>query len=122
MKSLPVSRAQHLCNVDYESEMAFVAIVGEQEKECVIGNACYYMDPPENMAEVAYMVHPEWQGSGLGKALQERMVEYGRARGLRGFTAGVLVRNKKMMDLIYKSGCEVSTKTANDVYEITMLF
>ena len=122
MKSLPISRAQHLCNVDYESEMAFVAVVGEQEKECVIGNACYYMDPPENMAEVAYMVHPEWQGSGLGKALQERMIEYGRSRGLRGFTAGVLVRNKKMMDLIYKSGCEVSTKTANEVYEITMLF
>jgi RimJ/RimL family protein N-acetyltransferase len=102
--------------------MAFVAVVGEQEKECVIGNACYNVDPPENMAEVAYLVHPEWQGSGLGRALQERTIEYGRARGLRGFTAGILVQNKKMMDLIDKSGCEVSTETSNEVYEVTMLF
>jgi acyl-CoA hydrolase/GNAT superfamily N-acetyltransferase len=122
LKSLPVSRAQHLCNVDYESEMALVAVVGEQEKESVIGNACYHVDASENMAEVAYMVHPEWQGSGLGRALQERMIEYGRARGLRGFTAGILVRNNKMMDLIYKSGCEVSTETSHEVYEVTMLF
>jgi RimJ/RimL family protein N-acetyltransferase len=122
MKSLPVSRAQHLCNVDYESEMAFLVVVGRQEKECVIGNACYYVDPSQNTAEVAYMIHPEWQGSGLGKALQERMIEYGRARGLRGFTAEVLSQNEKMLGLIKKSGCEVATKSSHGVYEVTMLF
>ena len=67
LKSLPVSRAQPLCSVNYESEMAFVVVVGDQERESVIGNACYYVDPSENMAEVAYMIHPEWQGSGLGR-------------------------------------------------------
>ena len=92
--------------------MAFVAVVGDQEKESLIGNACYYVDPSENMAEVAYMVHPEWQGSGLGKALQERTIEYARSKGLRGFTAEVLVQNKKMLGLIYKCGCEVSTRCA----------
>jgi len=122
MKSLPVSRAQHLCNVDYESEMAFLAVVGEHEKETVIGNACYYVDPSANMAEVAYMIHPGWQASGLGTALQERMIEHGRARGLRGFTAEVLSQNEKMLGLIKKSGCEVSTKSSHGVYEVTMLF
>jgi len=122
LKSLPVSRAQHLCNVNYESEMAFLAVIGEQERERVIGNACYFVDPSENLAEVAYMIHPEWQGTGLGTALQERMAEYGRSKGLRGFTAEILAQNQKMLSLIKKSGCKLSFEMCSEVCEVTALF
>jgi RimJ/RimL family protein N-acetyltransferase len=122
LRSLPVSRAQHLCNVNDESEMAFVVVVGDQERESVIGNACYYVDPSANMAEVAYMIHPEWQGSGLGKALQERTIEHARGKGLRGFTAEILAQNDKMLGLIKKCGCEISIKVCNEVPEVTTLF
>ena len=33
LKSLSVSNAEHLCNVDYEKEMAFVATIGRLEDE-----------------------------------------------------------------------------------------
>jgi len=36
------------------------------------------------------MVDPDWQGGGLATALHPRTVEYGRVRGVRGFTADVL--------------------------------
>ena len=37
LKSLPVSEAEHLCNVDYENEMAFVAVTGGRSEEKIVG-------------------------------------------------------------------------------------
>jgi acyl-CoA hydrolase/GNAT superfamily N-acetyltransferase len=99
LKSLSVSKAEHLCNVDYEKEMAFVATIGRLEDEQIIGSSCYVVNPSTNMADVAYMIRPEWKGGGLGSAFQQRMVEYAKSKGLRGFTADILSENKAMLTL-----------------------
>jgi acyl-CoA hydrolase/RimJ/RimL family protein N-acetyltransferase len=121
LSSLPVSNAQHLCNVDYETEMAFVALAGDRENEQIVGSACYSVDPDVNMAEVAYMIRPEWHSLGLGKALQTRMVEYARSKGIRGFTADILEENEKMLSLIRMAG-NVSLKQVFEEYRVTVLF
>jgi acyl-CoA hydrolase/RimJ/RimL family protein N-acetyltransferase len=121
ISSLPVSKAEHLCNVDYENEMAFIAVTGSRENERVVGSACYSADPSTDLAEVAYMIRPEWQGQGLGIALQERMVEYAKGKGLRGFTADILAENKKMISLINRSGT-VSMKQVFEEYRVTVHF
>ncbi len=113
--------AQHLCNVDCENEMAFTAVVGERENEKVIGSACYFVDPTDNLGEVAYMIRPEWQKCGLGSALQQRMREYAQSKGLRGFKANILVENIKMQQVI-KKGEKVSFARHGCEYEVTSLF
>jgi hypothetical protein len=50
------------------------------------------------------------------------MIEYARARGLRGFTAVVLAENPKMVNLAKKACNHVSFKRAGITYEVTMLF
>jgi len=122
IKSFPTSQAQHLCSVSYEEEMAFVAVSGDWEDEVVVGSACYYVDPSTNLADVAYMIRPEWQGLGLGGHLQRRLMEYAKASGLRGFTADVLCENEKMLAVFEKSGCRVTKKVVSGVYEVAMLF
>ncbi|MCP4680285.1 MAG: GNAT family N-acetyltransferase [Deltaproteobacteria bacterium] len=121
LTSLSVSRTEHLCNVDYESEMAFMAVVGSDDDEQIVGSSCYYVDQTTNLAEVAYMILPEWQSTGLGTALQTRMTEYAISKELNGFTADVLSSNAKMIDLARKS-YDVSMKLDSGVYEVTMLF
>jgi RimJ/RimL family protein N-acetyltransferase len=122
LRSLTESMAQHLSTVGYEDEMAFLAVLGEHEREAVIGTAGYYVDPSSNTADVAYMIHPDWQGQGLGGALQERMIEYARSKGLRGFTADVLPENKKMIKVFERSGSEVTFKLVDGSYEVLMIF
>jgi len=82
--------------------MAFTAVTGASENEKVIGCSCYFVDPDDKLAEVAYMIQPEWQGLGLGTALQHRMEEYARQKGVRGFKAYILTQNQKMQRLIQK--------------------
>lgn len=122
LKALSVSEAEHLCNVDYDNEMAFVAVTGEREEEVIVGSSAYYVNPTTNLAEVAYMILPEWQGVGLGGALQRRMVEYAKSRGLRGFTADILAQNIKMKKLFQAGSPNVSVELSDGTYEVVMLF
>jgi len=122
LKSLTAKNAQHLCSVSYEEEMAFLAVTGDWEQETVVGSSCYYVDPSTNLADVAYMIRPEWQGLGLGTALQQRTTEYATRHGLRGFRADVLVENAKMLRVFENSGGRVSKKIVSGDYEIVVLF
>lgn len=121
LSSFTEDKAQHLCNVDYENEMAFVAVIGERENEKVIGSSCYFVDSMDNLAEVAYMIRPEWQKCGLGTALQQRMTEYAKSKGLRGFKANILEENIKMQRVIQK-GEKVSCKRYDSELEVVSLF
>jgi acyl-CoA hydrolase/RimJ/RimL family protein N-acetyltransferase len=122
LTSLTDTAAQHLCSVDYEEEMAFAAVVGPPERERIVGTSCYYLNPATGLAEVSYMVDPDWQGVGLGGILHSRLVEYAGERGMRGFTADVLVRNSAMLRVFERAGHELTVTTSAGVHEVTMIF
>jgi acyl-CoA hydrolase len=123
LKSLTDTAAQHLCSVDYDGEMAFAAVTGPLEHERIVGTSSYYVDPATGLADVGYMVDPEWQGTGLGGALHERMIEYAGARGVRGFRADVLATNGAMIRVFQRGGHPLTIgATEDDTREVTIRF
>ena len=122
LRSLTDEMAQHLCSVGYDQEMAFAAVVGERETERIVGTASYFVDSSTGLADVAYMVDPEWQGAGLASALQARTVDYARRHGVRGFRADVLAENAGMMAVFRRSGLQMEAHIEDGAFEVTMLF
>jgi acyl-CoA hydrolase/RimJ/RimL family protein N-acetyltransferase len=122
LTSLTDEFAQHLCSVSYDDEMAFAAVVGPRERERIVATCCYYLDPSTGLADVAYIVDPEWQGAGLGTILHRRLVEYARARGIRGFTADVLVRNAAMLKVFERGDHTLTAEVDAGAYAVTMIF
>ena len=122
MKSLPFTELQALCNVDHAMQVAFLAVTGPRENEQVVGSGCYFVNPSTNLAEIAFIVAPEWQGTGVGSALQTRLEEYGRSRGLRGFTAEILLGNKRMMNLARRANGSVTTVADGGEVSLKILF
>jgi acyl-CoA hydrolase/GNAT superfamily N-acetyltransferase len=120
LRSLTDEMAQHLSSVGFETEMAFAAVVGDREAERIVGSACAYVDPSSGMADVAYMVDPAWQGSGLGSVLQDRLVAFGRRKGLRGFTADVLAENAPMLKVFRRSGLRMETELDSGSFEVRL--
>lgn len=121
LSALNFAETQRLCNVNYDTEVAFVAVDGPPEAERVVATASYYLNPSNRRAEVAYMILPDWQGCGLGGALQKLLFDYGKRRGIREFVAEVLRNNTKMVRLA-KAACDQVTVTLEeDCYEIVML-
>jgi len=122
LKTLAFNEAQRLCDVNFEDEVAFIAVTGERENEKIIGSSCYFLNPSTNIAEVGYMVAKEWQCGGLGKALQTRMKEHALAMGIRGFKSEVLCSNTKMITLAQRGGENVKMSRDGDTYEIVVYF
>jgi acyl-CoA hydrolase/GNAT superfamily N-acetyltransferase len=122
LSSLTDTMAQYLCSVDYEEEMAFAAVIGPSAHERIVAASCYYLSPATGLAEVAYMVDPEWQGAGLGGILHRGLVEYARQHGARGLTADVMLGNSPMLRIFENGDHSLSSETSGGVTELKMLF
>ena len=122
LKTLSFNLAQQLCNVNFETEVAFIAVVGERENEHIIGSSGYFLNPATNLAEVGFMIAPKWQQSGLGSAMQKRMKEIAMAHGIRGFVSEILSSNEKMISLAQRGGDNIKIVRHSDSCEITVYF
>jgi acyl-CoA hydrolase/GNAT superfamily N-acetyltransferase len=122
VRSLSYRELQTLCNVNHETDVAFLAVTGSRENEEVIGSACYFLSPATNLAEVAFMVAPGFQGVGLGSALQVRLQEYAMSRGVRGFVSEIVPRNTSMLRLAARAQGTMTTSHDADAVHVTVLF
>lgn len=122
VRSLSYQDIQTLCNVNHDTQVAFLAVTGPRENEVVVGSGCYFLNATTNLAEVAYMVAPEWQGQGLGTALQTRLQEYAMARGVKGFVAEILANNARMVRLAANAPGVATTERDGDTIQVTTLF
>ena len=83
--------------VDYDREMALVAIDETASGRAIVGIARYTMDPGRESAEFAIVVADAWQKRGVGRALMDRLVACARARGLSTIAGSVLRSNRNML-------------------------
>lgn len=120
--SLSNQDVQRLCNVNFENEVAFVAVTGTRENHQVVAHAMYVVDPDTRLAETAFMVHPDWRGCGMGVALQRHMTAHANTRGVRGFLAEILSSNDDMIRLARKGAVNVQVEDMGDTVRVTMLF
>jgi acyl-CoA hydrolase/GNAT superfamily N-acetyltransferase len=122
LRTLSGQDVQRLCNVNFENEVAFVAATGPREDPQIVAHACYFLDYSTNLAETAFIVHPAWQGCGLGAALQQRLAEHAKSRGVRGFVAEILPTNAHMIRLAQSGSAHVTVESTGDTKRVTALF
>ncbi|MDP1899829.1 MAG: GNAT family N-acetyltransferase [Rubrivivax sp.] len=122
LRGLSNDDVQRLCNLDFENEVARVAVSGTREQPLIVGHAMYVIDPSTNLAETAFIVHPDWQGVGLGGALQRQLASDARARGVRGFVAEILNDNGHMLRLARSGSAEVCSENMGGSVKVTTLF
>ncbi|MFT3817483.1 MAG: GNAT family N-acetyltransferase [Rubrivivax sp.] len=122
VKGLSDLDVQRLCNLDFEREAAFVACAGEREDARLVAHACYFADPATGLAETAFMVHPDWQGQGLGMALQALLAAHARRHGVRGFVAEIMAGNGRMIRLARAGEGRISAHEEGGIVRVTTLF
>jgi len=122
VRSLSFAELQTLCNVNHESEVAMLAVSGPRENEVVVGSACYFLNPTTGLAEIAFMVTPEWQGTGIGTALLACLQDYAMKRGVRGFVAEILPWNTPMRRLMQRAAGQATIARDENAVHVTVLF
>jgi acetyltransferase len=93
MRNLSHGLAARLTQIDYDREMALVALRGD----AVLGIARYFADPDRVKAEYAVAVRTDWHGHGVGYLLMTRLIEIGRQWGIGELVGEVLRDNGPML-------------------------
>lgn len=91
--------------LDYDREMAFVAIVDGQDE--LGGVSRISADPDHEVAEFAVLVRTDMQGQGLGLALLEHLITYAKADGIAQLHGTVLKENTKMLAMCKELGFDI---------------
>ena len=122
MRALTIQEAVRLCASEHSLDSLYVVSTGEREAEILVASGCFFGDPARGLAEVGYLVDPDWQGTGLGRALQAALIKRAQALGFRGLSAQILADNGKMLALARSSGLEVRMHRDGDTCDMEMLW
>jgi acetyltransferase len=94
-------------DIDYERELALVAVASVEGVEQILGVARYVRDARQpDHAEFAIVVGDRWQRRGLGERLLERLVQAASAGNIAVLTGITLSSNRRMVALARKLGFE----------------
>lgn len=100
-----------LCHLDYDRELALVAIDEQGASPRIAGVSRYYLRPETGDAEFAVVIGDAWQGRGLGTQLMQRLIAIAQVSGVKRFAGQVLAENAPMLQLVRELGFRLeSTK------------
>ncbi|MFQ5561706.1 MAG: GNAT family N-acetyltransferase, partial [Nitrospinota bacterium] len=85
-KSMHHDRAHSMVNLNFRRDIALLCLFGDHENQKAVGIGRYSLNPTNNSAEVAFVVHEEFRGNGIGEHLLSNLIEIGRERGVHQFT------------------------------------
>jgi len=102
MASLSWETIVRLSQLDYDRDMAFVALdAGNGE---LAGICRYGSDPDRERAEFAVLVRSDLHGIGLGTAMMKLLLSYARAEGIGELEGTILRENSAMLELAERLG------------------
>ncbi len=107
-KHFPHEMLVRLTQLDYEREIAFVAL-DRSDDDALAAVGRLSSDPDKETAEFALLVRSDQQGRGLGWLLLTRLIEYGRAEGIARIEGNVLADNAKMLSMARDLGFAITS-------------
>jgi acetyltransferase len=90
--------------IDYDREMALIAVATKDGHEEEVGVTRYITNPDGLSCEFAIVVDDEWQMHGLGRYLMTQLIEIARSRGLATMSGDILAANQGMLALAASLG------------------
>lgn len=104
MKMLDHLTAARFTQIDYDRQMALVLTAGDTGAGDILGVVRLIEDPDRERAEFAIVIEKRMSGHGLGTHLMNRIIDYGRSRGIGELHGDVLGDNHRMLTLCRELG------------------
>jgi acetyltransferase len=117
MRSISPQMVSRFTQIDYDREMALVALTAQDGREQQIAVARYVTNPDGHSCEFAIVVADAWHNRGIATELLRRLIDIARSRRLVEMEGRVLRENKGMLALIEDLGFE-QQPSADDPYTV----
>jgi acetyltransferase len=100
--------------IDYDREMAFVAITDDANMPHELGVGRYMRNPDGHSAEFALVVADDCQCLGIGSRIMKTLMQAAKDKGITFFEAEILSANTSMLGLVNKLGFNIETIADNN--------
>ncbi|MDP1731722.1 MAG: bifunctional acetate--CoA ligase family protein/GNAT family N-acetyltransferase [Devosia sp.] len=111
MQRIPPDMLIRLTQLDYDRDIAFVAL--EQKSGALAGIVRYSSDPDHRAAEFGILVRSDLKGQGLGTILMHQLIDYARADGLARLDGLILRENERMLALCRELGFTIASEPSD---------
>lgn len=118
MQELPPTMLSRFTLIDYDREMALVALITEEVTDDqgqatmatrIIGVSRYITNPDRASCEFSLVVADEFKGRGLGSRLMLSIMDFAREKGLTEIEGLVLANNPNMLKLMKGLGFKIKS-------------
>jgi acetyltransferase len=121
-RNLPRVRLARFSQIDYDREMALLAIErGSDGAEHALGEVRAVAEPGSTFADFAIVVASGIKGRGLGQLLLQSLVSYCRNRGIGELRGETLDSNLRMQHLAKRLGFTVTTGADRGTLDLRLL-
>ncbi|MGA8205433.1 MAG: GNAT family N-acetyltransferase, partial [Woeseiaceae bacterium] len=106
LKNITPQMVSRFTQIDYDREMALVALVpdGDAGRQVAVGR--YVADPDGHACEFAIVVDDAWHNKGIATELLRRLIDVARERRIKRMDGIVLRENEGMLSLARDLGFE----------------
>jgi len=109
-----------LTDIDYARAMAFVAI--DEASGELLGVVRLHLDASRESGEYAILLRTDLKGRGLGWALMQLIIEYGKSERLNRICGQVLHENSVMLKMCRELGFEIKTDAEDlGIYDVALV-
>ncbi|MCB2149625.1 MAG: bifunctional acetate--CoA ligase family protein/GNAT family N-acetyltransferase [Deltaproteobacteria bacterium] len=122
LKELNSEMLARFTQIDYDREIALVAIDEESETDNMLGVARIIGDPDGRTGEFAVLVGDAWQGKGIGSNLLEKCLSIAEKQGFESVHGIVLHENRNMLALGKKLGFDIKREPDSGDNELVIQF
>jgi acetyltransferase len=121
MRELQPSQLARMTQIDYDREMAFIAVRKRADgSEETLGVVRAVADPDNINAEFAIIIRSDLKNLGLGQLLMAKLITYFQQRGTRAIVGEALSENHALIDLTKNLGFEVHSQAGNGTVELRL--
>ncbi len=121
VRELQASQLARLTQIDYDREMAFIAVRKRDDgSDETLGVVRGVADPDNEKAEFAIIIRSDLKGLGLGHILMTKLIDYFRQRGTRSIVGEALAENRAMTELTRELGFRVRSNVGEGTVELTL--
>lgn len=105
--------------IDYDREMAFVAVTDEENMPSELGVGRYLMNPDGNSVEFALVVADDCHCLGIGSRIMKTLMQTAKQKGIAFIEGEILTVNEPMLSFVKKLGFSIEAIAGeNDVVRV----
>ncbi|MDI9220307.1 bifunctional acetate--CoA ligase family protein/GNAT family N-acetyltransferase [Pantoea sp. EA-12] len=110
----------NMTQIDYDREMAIVAVRQHNDSEEIIGVTRAISDADNIDAEFSVLVRSDLKGLGMGRRLLEKMIRYTRDHGLQQLNGITMPHNTGMITLARKLNFRVNIQLDDGIVSLNL--